>query len=129
MMDSKIGGPIARATRSPWIIAAAAVSVLGGVYGAVAATGLIIDQGPGLVAALALGISLLGVGAGVGLLWLMKWARLAAGLLAGYSLFLYASGLVTAVLTAAVPPWSPLDWIGGLGSLLVIYVIVRRWPT
>lgn len=127
-MSNKVGRSTALPTRNPWIIAAAAASVAGGVHGAAGAVGLVLDHGPELLAAAALGLSLLGVGVGIGLLWLREWARLTAGLLAGYSLFLYASGLVTAVLVAAAPPWSLLDWIGGLGSLVVIYAIALRWP-
>lgn len=126
--DFKVGGSMAPSTRDPWIIAAAAASVGSGVNGAVAAAMTFLGIGFGTVLVLALGACGLAVTAGIGLLWLRPWARLGAGVVAALSLYLYASGLIVAVLASTLPPWSLFDWISGPGSLVVICAIARRWP-
>ena len=70
------------------------------------------------------GLSIVSIATGVGLLRLSGWARVAAGALACLSLSLYATTLV-AVLLGDRPS---VDWLGLVGSLVIVFAIARRWP-
>lgn len=113
-----------------------------GAWVTVAAVVLMVEGGPGLlyvpnlvggdlgrlqpVGFLVGGVSALSIAAGVGVLRLYGWARLAAGALAFVSLvFMYAPALVVAVEHGV---WLGFDWPGVVGYLVVLFAVVRRWP-
>lgn len=109
--------------RRGWWVTAAAVILL--VYG-----GLGILYAPflsGGVVWMFLGVlAALNIATGIGLFRLDGWARLAAGLLSALGLLLmHAPGLIAAVVHGL---WSGIDWLGIVGSLVVLFTVLRRWP-
>ena len=71
-------------------------------------------------------LAVLNIVTGIGLLRLYAWARLAAGLLSAFGLlFVHAPALMAAV---ANGDWSGIDWLGIVGSLVVLFAVLRRWP-
>jgi uncharacterized membrane protein YhaH (DUF805 family) len=111
-----------------WLIVAAVICVGGGVLSLSAAlvgigTAHPVPLGPLLIFVVA--ISVMSMAAGIGLLRLRDWARYAAAGLSCFSLFLYATSVVPALLRGE---WSPADWAGLLAGLFVLFAVVRRWP-
>jgi hypothetical protein len=117
-----------RLRRGAWVTAAAVILMIEGGLGLLYVPNL---MGGGLgplqpVGILIGGVSALCFAAGIGLLRLYGWARLAAGALAAVSLvFMYAPALVVAV---AHGVWLGFDWLGIVGFLVVLFAVVRRWP-
>jgi hypothetical protein len=71
-------------------------------------------------------LAVLNIVTGIGLYRLHGWARLAAGLLSAVGLlFIHAPALGAAVGTG---DWSGIDWLGIVGSLVVLFAVLWRWP-
>ena len=71
-------------------------------------------------------LAVLNVVTGIGLLRLDGWARLAAGVLSAVGLvILHAPALMAAV---ANGDSSGIDWLGIVGTLIVLFAVLRRWP-
>jgi hypothetical protein len=118
-----------RPRRNGWVTAAAVIllaegglgilyvpTLVGGDLGSFVTVGIVI-----------VGIAILNIASGIGLLRLHRWARFAAGALATVSLlFMYAPALVAAVGHGA---WLSFDWLGIAGFLVVLFAVVRHWPT
>ncbi len=118
-----------RRRRGRWVTAAAVILVVFGVLGILYAPFL---TGGAVWTFLGMGIStltilaVLNIATGIGLLRLDGWARLAAGLLSAFGLlFMHAPALIVAVANGV---WSGIDWLGIVGSLVVLFVVLRRWP-
>lgn len=115
--------------RNDWVTAAAAILFVQGGLGILYAPSLM-DGGLGPlqpVAIVIVGVSALGIVAGIGLLRLDEWARFAAGALSVVALVLmYAPVLVVAVTHGA---WLDLGWLGAAGDAAVPFAVLRRWPT
>ena len=117
-----------RPRRTGWVTAAAAILLveggLGILYGPSPVGGDLGSYlGVGIVIA---GIGVLNIAAGIGLLGLHGWARLAAGVLAAASLvFMYAPALAA---SASHGVWFGFDWLGIVGFCVVLFAVVRRWP-
>ncbi len=117
-----------RPRRGGWVTAAAVILLLEGglgiTYVPTLAGG---DLGPFLgVGIMIVGLAVLSIAAGIGLLRLQGWARLAAGLLASFALvFMYAPALVFAV---SHGDGLRFDWLGVVAYLAVLFAVVRRWP-
>lgn len=117
-----------RADRNGWITAAAVILLVEGGFGILYVPNLVGgDLGPlQPVGILIGGVSALSIAAGIGLLRLDGWARLAAGALAGIALvFMYAPALVVAVSHGA---WLDFAWLGIVVHVVVLFAVVRRWP-
>ena len=118
-----------RRRRGRWVTAAAVILVVYGAMGIVYAPvpgGLPVWTflGAGISALTILGV--LNIVTGIGLLRLAGWARLAAGLLSIFGLlFMHAPAVVAAVANGV---WSGIDWLGIVGSLVVLFAVLRRWP-
>jgi hypothetical protein len=70
--------------------------------------------------------SVANIAAGIGLLRLAGWARLLAGALSSFALVtMYAPTLLAAVADGA---WSRIDWLGLAFNVVVLFVVLRRWP-
>ncbi len=112
-----------RPRRSGWVTAAAAITLADGGLGFLY---FLMFLGGGLhpLLIVLLGVSALGLAAGVGLLALRDWARYAAGALACYSLFWYATTFVDE-LTRGI--WTAWDWANLAANLFVLFVVLRRW--
>lgn len=117
-----------RPRRNGWVTAAAAILIVEGGLGLTYAPilaggdlGLLQPMGVLIVS-----LGLLSIAAGIGLLRLYSWARLAAGALAAVSLvFMYAPALVFAV---AHGSWLDFVWLGIMAYLAVLFAVIRRWP-
>lgn len=114
--------------RGPWVTTAALVLVAEGL--------LVIPYLPALTASsmgplppLAIligGLAVLHVAAGIGLLRLYGWARLAASILSACGLlFVHTPALMAAMSNGA---WSGIDWLGIVGTFVVLFAVLRRWP-
>lgn len=117
-----------RRRRGRWVTAAAVVLVVYGAMGIVYAPLLAPAPwrflGAGISALTILGV--LNTVTGIGLLRLAGWARLAAGLLSIFGLlFMHAPAVVAAVANGV---WSGIDRLGIVGSLFVLFAVLRRWP-
>jgi hypothetical protein len=119
-----------RRRRSGWITAAAVILVVYGALGIVYAPLL---AGGAVWRFLGVGIStytivgVLDIGAGIGLLRLYGWARGAAILLTAYGLlFVDAPALPAAAGTGS---WFAIDWPGLVGAVVVLFAVLRRWPS
>jgi hypothetical protein len=101
----------------------------------VAEGGLAMAYVPGLMggglmpitpALIVLSLAVLNIAAGIGLLLLRRWARLAAVALSSLVLlFMYAPALTAAVTNGV---WSGFDWPGVVAYLVVLFAVLRRWP-
>jgi hypothetical protein len=118
-----------RRRRGRWVTAAAAILIVYGALGILYAPFL---AGGAVWTFLGVGISaltvlaVLNIATGIGLYRLHGWARLAAGLLSASSLlFTHAPALTAVVANGA---WSGIDWLGIVGSLVVLFAVLRRWP-
>jgi hypothetical protein len=117
-----------RPRRGAWVTVAAVVLVVEGALGILYVPYLVGGDLGRLqpVGFLVAGLSALTFAAGIGLLRLYDWARIAAGALAFVSLaFMYAPALVVAVEHGV---WLGFDWVGIVGFLVVLFAVVRRWP-
>jgi hypothetical protein len=114
---------------SGWIAAAAAILVAYGL--------LVIPDLPALAAGsagqiptaaiLIGGLAALHVAAGIGLLRRSGWARLVAGAVSSFALvFMYAPATAVAVANGV---WPGIQLAGIVGYLVVLFAILRRWPT
>ena len=118
-----------RQRRGRWVTAAAVILV---VYGGLGILYVPLLTGGAVWTYLGVGIStltilaVLNIVTGVGLYRLHAWARLAAGLLSAFGLlFLHGPELVAAVTNGA---WSGIDWLGIVGTLIVLFAVLQRWP-
>lgn len=117
-----------RRRRGPWVTAAAVVLVVYGGLGIIYVPFLIGGSPWPVQSAELLVVSflVLHVAAGIGLLRLHGWARLAAGAISSFALLLmYAPALMSVVASGA---WSGLDLPGIVGYLVVLFAVLRRWP-
>ncbi len=115
--------------RSRWVTAAAVVLVVSGGMGIVYAPFL---TGGAVWRFLGFGISshtivgVLSIATGIGVHRLYGWARIAAVLLSAYGLlFLHLSALAAAIANGA---WYAIDWLGIVGTVVVLFAVLRRWP-
>ena len=118
-----------RRRRGPWVTAAAVILVVyDGLLGIVYAP---ILTGGAWWTFLSVGISaltivaVLNIATGIGLLRLRGWARSAAVLLSGFGL---ALKLVPAFSAGVADGAWFVDWLGIVGSLVVLFAVLRRWP-
>jgi len=118
-----------RQRRGRWVTAAGVVLVFYGGLGIVYAPFL---TGGAVWTFLGVGVStltilaVLNIATGIGLLRLDGWARLAAGALSSFGLlFLHAPALMAAMANGT---WSGIDWLGMVGSFVVLFAILGRWP-
>ncbi len=122
------GHAVQRPRRNAWVTAAAAFLLVQGALGILYAPVLTGgDLGPFLgVGIVIVGVGVADIAAGIGLLRLHGWARLAAGALAAVSLvFMYAPALAASVSQGA---YLGFDWLGIVGFLVVLFAVARRWP-
>jgi hypothetical protein len=115
--------------RGPWVTAAAVILVVyDGLLGIVYAP---ILTGDAWWTFLSVGISaltivaVLNIATGIGLLRLHGWARWAAVLLSGFGLALKLEPAFSAGVEDGA--WF-VDWLGIVGSLVVLFAVLRRWP-
>lgn len=119
-----------RRRRGPWVTAAAVILVVyDGLLGIVYAP---ILTGGAWWTFLSVGISaltivaVLSLATGIGLLRLHGWARSAAVLLSAFGLLsMHVPALAAAVANGA---WGGIDWLGIVGTLVVLFAVLRRWP-
>jgi hypothetical protein len=72
-------------------------------------------------------VGVLHIATGIGMLRLYSWARPAAILLSAYGvLFVHAPALIAA---AGSGSWFAVDWLGFLGALVVLFAVLRHWPS
>ena len=116
--------------RGRWVTAASVILL---VYGGLGILYAPLLTGAAVWTFLGVGIStltilaVLNVVTGIGLFRLDGWARLAAGVLSAVGLvFLHAPALMAAVANGV---WSGIDWLGIAGTLVVLFAVLRRWPT
>jgi hypothetical protein len=117
-----------RPRRGRWVTVAAVILLAQGglafVYAPILVGGGLTPVSSMLI--LVIGFAVLTVAAGIGLLRLRDWARIAAGALASVSLlFMYLPALITAVANGV---WLGYDWPGVVGYLVVLFAVIRRWP-
>lgn len=115
--------------RGRWVTAASVILL---VYGGLSILYAPLLTGGPVWTFLGVGIStltilgVLNVVTGIGLFRLDGWARLAAGVLSAVGLvFLHTPTLMAAV---AHGVWSGIDWLGIVGTLVVLFAVLRRWP-
>jgi len=119
-----------RRRRGRWVTAAAAILVLFGGLGILYAPLL---SGGAAWTFLGVGVSVmtitavLNIATGIGILRLSGWARLAAGLLSAFWLVVICAPALMAAVANGV--WSGIDWLGIAGNLVVLFAVLRRWPT
>jgi hypothetical protein len=71
-------------------------------------------------------VSALNILTGIGLFRLYAWARIAACLVSAFGLlFMHAPALEAAVTNGI---WSGIEWLGLVGSVIVLFAVLRRWP-
>ena len=69
---------------------------------------------------------MLNIVTGIGLLRLERGPDSPRALLSAVGLvFLHAPALVAAVANGG---WSGIDWLGIVGTLVVLFAVLRRWP-
>ncbi len=112
--------------RSAWLTAAAVIAFVGGCWSVLYLP--VLTGGSLAVSVLFLSFPILSICAGVGLLRRLGWARLLAGALAGYELFIEGTTLARLVAEATV---LPADLVVGLldagACLVVLFAVTRRW--
>jgi hypothetical protein len=115
---------------SPWLPAAAAISIAGGGIALLAILDAVVGAAlpPVHLLGIGLGLSILSIATGVGLLRGLGWARIAAAALAGLELFLAGSTLI-GLASGGEPSW--LGLVTGLAEvvacLIVLFAVTRRW--
>lgn len=119
-----------RRRRGGWVTAAAAILLVEGGLG-ILYTPLLTGSDLGSLepaGILIVGVAALSIVAGIGLLRLHGWARLAAGALSAVGLvFMDAPALIFAMSQGARLDFA-LPWPGIVGYLVVLFAVVRRWP-
>ncbi len=112
--------------RSAWLTAAAAIAFAGGCLSLFYMP--VLTGGSLYPSVLLLMFPVLSFAAGVGLLRRVRWARLLAGALACYELFIEVTTLARLVVDSTV---LPADLVIGLvdvtACLVVLFAVTRRW--
>jgi hypothetical protein len=71
-------------------------------------------------------LAVLNLATGIGLYRLHGWARIAAGVLSAVGLLVIHAPALAAGATSGA--WDGIDWMGMVGSLVVLFAVLRRWP-